>query len=302
MDGWKGLRWLRILAGFSLGILCWLFALWAGLFWMTLTFLFFTVWGMVFFWWAVARDWRVVAAVIAVPLLCAPAASVMPEEFMQSQADVVRMMDEGGARDVPEPYLYAISWMHRTAGVAAWVVGFEELGRQVLTMHDDSGLYDRTFHSPFPLYSPVVRAKTRELIADADPTIGNQQLGEVKLEWDDPLSAADTMRVSLALDCPSRLGGSIWQRNAGRWARMHARCYVSYERHDVVGLGQLNGVEIAIHHGLFWLLQERGWLHPYEAVWRFEINDNDPLLVDGATVGSVGREQWFVSLLRWAGV
>ena len=40
----------------------------------------------------------------------------------------------------------------------------------------------------------------------------------------------------------------------------------------------MRGQRLFLEEGLFWVLQERGWLHPYRAVWRWSVAADDPRL------------------------
>jgi hypothetical protein len=100
-------------------------------------------------------------------------------------------------------------------------------------------------------------------------------------------------RVALALD-PVTLGGTahhVGPPGGERW-RLDVRATVDvrYRAGASLVLGRVRGVPIVVDEGLFAALQDRGWLHPYRAVWVWSAWADDPFLRDRSTVERDWRE------------
>jgi hypothetical protein len=132
----------------------------------------------------------------------------------------------------------------------------------------------RIFHSDFPLRSPRIAAVVRSFegqLADATSGAGPPVFPRQRVAWAPgsvPAAPGEMeSRVRLALDpcevsATARRSGSDWVLDVAVEAR------VAYPRQARTCLWR--EPELCVEEGLFWVLQEAHWLHPYTAVWRFE--------------------------------
>jgi hypothetical protein len=110
--------------------------------------------------------------------------------------------------------------------------------------------------------------------------------------------AADSLRVALALNSPLELTGSVRRDGDSSWLDLIARARIEYPRRAVLRLFSFEGRPITLDEGLFWVLQQDGWLHPYTAEWTWSVRSDDPRLNELATPVRSWREQVFGWLFR----
>ena len=132
----------------------------------------------------------------------------------------------------------------------------------------------RSFNSDFALKSVKVRAEIKEFNRKLLSEQPNELIHTKRISWSvsEYKLGKSEARYALALN-PSLLTLSaikdkdIWLIDVS----LKVKCY--YPQNSSVVL--ISKPELMIEEGLFWVLQEAGWLFPYTAEWRFTISSDD---------------------------
>lgn len=163
-------------------------------------------------------------------------------------------------------------------GLGGFVVGFPEVAKETLYL-SLPGPSTRTWHSDFAMRSPKVRAELRKLIKFAENLGQNEvTLPMTRIAWHRYSMNSDSARVALALNSPFELRGTA-HREGSHWRlELSGRARVEYPRRAVLTLFSLDGKRVELDEGLFWVLQQSKWLHPYTAEWRWSVLSSDPRL------------------------
>lgn len=183
--------------------------------------------------------------------------------------------------------------------LGGFVAGFPEVAQETLSLCLQ-GPSTRTWHSDFAMRSPKVRAKIRQLIEFADNQGSVEQpltLPTASIAWRSYSMSSDSARVALALNSPLVLGGTAHREGAHWRLELVGRARAEYPRRSLLPLFSLEGERVELDEGLFWVLQENGWLHPYMAEWRWSILSTDPRLQDLQTPVLSVRERVLAWLL-----
>jgi hypothetical protein len=165
-------------------------------------------------------------------------------------------------------------------GLGGLIAGFPEVAQETLCLTVE-GPSTRTWHSDFAMRSPKVRAGVRQLAAVAEAHGDDENpltLPTMHIAWSAYSMKLDSARVALALNSPFELGGTAHREGAGWRLELVGRAKAEYPRRSVHHLFSLDGKSIELDEGLFWVLQESGWLHPYFAEWRWSVLSKDPRL------------------------
>jgi hypothetical protein len=110
----------------------------------------------------------------------------------------------------------------------------------------------REWESDFAMESPKVAAAVAEL-------------GRAARAGD---TAPDPAEVFYALN-PLTLEARAARDEKGGYLAVTGTVPVRYPRRSRTALIKLFGRSFCVEEGLFWMLQESGWLHPYSARWRW---------------------------------
>jgi hypothetical protein len=137
----------------------------------------------------------------------------------------------------------------------------------------------RVFHSDFVLGSHKVRGSLRDFAAGLQPddSASTRNYGPVAIEWSksDYRLTEPEARYALALN-QTRLTARA-ERGGERWLMdVRDEMEVKYPESSYVTL--VGRPKLRIEEGLFWVLQNCGWLHPYTAEYRFSVYSDDPRL------------------------
>jgi len=165
-------------------------------------------------------------------------------------------------------------------GLGGFVTGLPEVAQETLWM-TAAGAEEREWSSDFAMRSPRVRAAVVELVHQAEQSgVERLELAPEWISWGGSYHGSHiSLRVALALD-ELELGGMA-TRVGDRWRLdLRGRVEVSYPRRGRLVLGSVGGTSVHVDKSLYWALQERGWLHPYHAVWTWTIWADDPRLDD----------------------
>lgn len=170
--------------------------------------------------------------------------------------------------------LASIWTLHATMAVGGWLAGFPEAAGETAGLVF-RGPRERVRRSDFAMRSPTVRRAVARAVAAAitaakaaraaESTIPPQRIAFAY----DP--SRESMRVALALN-PVILSGQVVSDGRGWRADLQATVRVAYPRSAVLHLWDVRGRSIVVDEGLFWALQERGWLHPYVLTWQWSVH------------------------------
>jgi len=191
----------------------------------------------------------------------------------------------------------AVYGLNLGLGVSGYAAGFPERARQSLWMAVP-GDSTRRWHSDFAMRSPRVRAAVYDLLDHARTELigqGTLRLPEERVAWRDPGERGESPRVALAGDLVIR--GTAMRGASGLRLDLVARAEVAHPRTSKVPLlGAVAGRSVVLDEGLFWVLQERDWLHPYAAEWVWSVREGDPALSDLSTpVLDWGERLWLAA-------
>lgn len=163
------------------------------------------------------------------------------------------------------------------------VVGFAfypEAARETFLMMFDPGpSARRVFYSDFGLGSRKLRGPLRDFAArlqQSDST-SLHTYGPVWVEWiraDYRLTEPEA-RYALALN-QARLSARA-ERRGERWL-VDVRHEMEVKYPESIYVTLIGRPRLRVEEGLFWVLQNYGWLHPYTAEYRFTVYSDDPRL------------------------
>lgn len=153
---------------------------------------------------------------------------------------------------------------------------YPEISMETLMMvfpAPESGI--RTFHSSFAINSHKIRDVIAEFRNDLVKHEGKKKFNfQKRIYWSarDYSLGGEEARYALALNpCSVSLQASkkdsSWIIDAG----IKVKC--RYPQNAYVTL--ISRPELKVEEGLFWVLQQAGWLFPYTAEWKFTINSDD---------------------------
>lgn len=154
---------------------------------------------------------------------------------------------------------------------------YPEAARATLLMMLDPGpLTRRVFYSDFGLGSYKVKASLRDFAAGLRPddTVSVRSHGPVGIRWDksDYRLTDPEARYALALN-QTRLEARA-ERRGERWL-IDVRHEMEVRYPESVYVTLVARPRLRIEEGLFWVLQNHGWLHPYTAEYRFTVWSDD---------------------------
>ncbi|MEM6532740.1 MAG: hypothetical protein AAF654_08945 [Myxococcota bacterium] len=150
-----------------------------------------------------------------------------------------------------------------TAGVGFLVYpeAAEELFYLYLPAEDDR----RHFESDFATAS----ARVRDPLARFSNSLSTQSTLKMparRVAWRSYSQSYDENRVAFALN-PCTLSAEA-HRNGGEWTiHVSAITRIEFPRRSRVVVARIGAHQLKLEEGLFWALQQRGWLHPYTAKW-----------------------------------
>lgn len=176
---------------------------------------------------------------------------------------VARGPDALSTRDLASVWLLNV-----VMAAGGWACGLPEVATETLLLAVP-GQTRREFESDFAMRSPRVREALRGIFRQARTT-GPGRF-QANVDWSS-YDTGDAPRVALALN-PVTLSADAQSDASGRWSLdVRAVVPVSYPPRAKLRLP----MGIVVHEGLFWALQERGWLFPYDAEYRWTVEADDP--------------------------
>ena len=164
-------------------------------------------------------------------------------------------------------------------GVVGYPLYPEASKETLLMMLRPGPLTRRVFHSDFALGSRKVRERLRDLVAGFPPddSASSRSYGPIRIMWDksDYRLTEPEARYALALN-QTRLTARA-ERRGERWL-IDVRHEMDVRYPESVYVTLVGRPRLRVEEGLFWVLQNCGWLHPYTAEYRFLVYGDDPRL------------------------
>jgi hypothetical protein len=162
---------------------------------------------------------------------------------------------------------------HVFMGLGGLVVGYPEIAIETLSMIIPGGRV-RSWSSDFAMESPRIRKPLKLMVAQLEqlPLQTNEHTLKTKrIAW--AQYGSDT-RVGFALN-PVRLK-AVANRIEGRWRiNCTATVDIRYPQKNWLLLFSYAGRDIHFEEGLLWVLQESGWIFPYQGSWEWIIYSDD---------------------------
>lgn len=159
-------------------------------------------------------------------------------------------------------------------GIGGYVFRMPEAAKETLLLCVP-GPEERRWTSDFAMRSRLVRGQLSKFVyhlKDLPSAKVEASMKEIRIAWHDYF--ADSRRVSLALNA-FRLSAKA-KREKNRW-RIECSGWVPvrYPKRSWTHLFTIKSTRFYVEEGLFWALQQEGWLFPYNAVWSWTIYSDD---------------------------
>ena len=159
-----------------------------------------------------------------------------------------------------------------------YVAGFPEVATETLLLTvPNNG--EMTLNSDFAMRSPKVRRALVSMSRGLDslpPSVKEANLGTKTIYWaSDKDIWTDSVRVGLAtnplkINVKARRVGNTWALDCV------GQVSVKYPRGGkVVLIPNIKGKDLVMSEGLYWVLQENGWLFPYKMNWAWSVKKDD---------------------------
>ena len=160
------------------------------------------------------------------------------------------------------------------------VVGYPfypEASKETLLMMFEPGPHARrVFYSDFGLGSRKVRWRLTDFAdsLQSDDSSSSRSYGPVRIEWNklDYRLSEPEARYALALNQTALTAKA--ERRGERWL-IDVRYEMEVRYPDSIMVTLITRPRLRMEEGLFWVLQNCGWLHPYTAEWRFLVFSDD---------------------------
>jgi hypothetical protein len=167
----------------------------------------------------------------------------------------------------------AIYGAHVFMGLGGLVVGYPEIAIETLSMIIPGGRV-RSWSSDFAMESPRIRKPLKLMVAQLEklPKQTNEHtLKKKRIAW---TQYDSDERVGFALN-PVRLEAKA-NRIEGRWGiNCTATIDIRYPQKNWLLLFSYAGRDIHFEEGLLWVLQESGWIFPYQGSWEWTLYSDD---------------------------
>lgn len=164
-------------------------------------------------------------------------------------------------------------------GIFAFPI-YPEVSRETLMLvfpSHESGI--RTFKSDFALKSQKIKNVIKNFRNDLIFRQSENELNARKrISWtvSDYTLGSKEARYALALN-PSNVSLQALKKDSFWIINVSIKVKISYPQSCYVTL--LSKPALKVEEGLFWVLQQEGWLFPYTAEWKFAINSDDDRII-----------------------
>ena len=167
----------------------------------------------------------------------------------------------------------AIYGAHAFMGLGGLIFGYPEVAIETLSMVIPGGRA-RSWSSDFAMESPRIRKPLKRMVVQLEQLplkINEHTLKTKRIAW--AQYGSDT-RVGFALN-PFHLK-AIAKRIEDRWQiKCTATVDMRYPPRTWILLFSYAGRDIHFEEGLLWMLQESGWIFPYQGSWEWTIYSDD---------------------------
>ena len=219
---------------------------------------------------------------LGVSFVLAPAALALAPLMIQEVDHKVEQLSRKPRNDMSAftlPDRLGIYGLNIVMGMVGFPLYPEASKETLLMMLDPGPIARRVFYSDFGLGSYKMRAPLRDFAArlQQDDSTSSRDYGPVRVEWNksDYRLTEPEARYALALN-QTRLTARA-ERRGGRWL-IDVRHNMEVEYPESTYVTLVGRPRLRIEEGLFWVLQNCGWLHPYTAEYRFLVYSDDPRL------------------------
>ncbi|MBX2798136.1 MAG: hypothetical protein KTR31_10715 [Myxococcales bacterium] len=214
-----------------------------------------------------STGWRVTCGLAIVVF----AVGYAPIEYGSRIKTLRAKVDAGGAEALSVRDCAGLWLLNVGVAVGGTLAGFPELAQQTLLL-SVRGPEERTWESDFPMgsirveevverYLHLARESRQDVVVLPPSTIRMGTAGpRTHAQW----------RRGLALD-PFTIEGVAVRRGIEWMLELEGTVPVDYPPSATLELFRIGGVPVVVDEGLFDALEQRGWLHPYEAHWRWTV-------------------------------
>jgi len=181
-----------------------------------------------------------------------------------------------------------------------YIVGFPEVATETLLL-TIPGKQTIEMHSDFAMRSPKVKRAILSMSRSLDSvpeSVNHVNLGTKKIYWaSDKDIWEDSVRVGLATN-PLTLKVSAERGGNDDWTlNCTGIVSVKYPRGGrVVLVPNIRGKDLVMSEGLFWALQQEGWLFPYKMHWKWSVDLDDKRLQEKNKVNASVMESLLLAL------
>lgn len=172
--------------------------------------------------------------------------------------------------------IYGLNIVMSVVGYPLYPEASEET---LLMMFEPGSPARRVFHSGFGMGSYKVRAPLRDFAArlQQGESASTRSYGPTRILWDksDYRLTEPEARYALALNQTLLVARA--ERRGERWL-IDVRHEMEVEYPQSIHVTLIGRPRLRVEEGLFWVLQNCGWLHPYTAEYRFSVYSDDPRL------------------------
>lgn len=211
---------------------------------------------------------------VGVSFLLLPAALALSPMMVR---EVDARIDELRARDRANPVAYSVRDKAGIYGlnivmaaVAAPVYPEASFETFLMVFPPPAGRL-RVFSSRFGLGSRRLRQKLAEYVREFEAdTVCVREFGPAFIEWDRDEYRFGNPEARYALALNQTYLRVRFERQGSGWrAEVRHLVGIGYPRDAYVPL--ITRPKLSMEEGLFWVLQQSGWLHKYNAEWRFSV-------------------------------
>jgi hypothetical protein len=198
------------------------------------------------------------------------------QEAQSSMDGMWRIVKDRGGEGLPLRYKCAIWGGNIIMAIGGAVMGYPEAALQTVFMIID-GPKKRTWVSDFALSSPKIRNPLSKFSNNLPlkPMNSQRRMKTVSIAW---RGYAADRRVAFALNGPARLSAEA-KYDGVEWVIVNKiRVPIRYPKRARVRFLSVAGKPFYVEEGLFHSLETIGWLHPYEAEWRWTMKASDKRL------------------------
>ncbi len=137
----------------------------------------------------------------------------------------------------------------------------------------------RVFHTDFGLGSHKLRDSLRLFVSSlkSDDTASARSSRPIRIAWEKADYRLNHPEARYALALNQTLLTARAERRGERWL-IDVRHEMEVRYPESVMVTLITRPRLRVEEGLFWVLQNCGWLHPYRAEYRFTVWSDDPRL------------------------